>query len=193
MKDKLKLIAGSFGHDRIKLDEPIAAYTNIGIGGPADLFYIAFTQRELIKMVNYCKDLSVPFFIFGTGSKIMISDKGFGGVVVKNRTNKIQVISVKGKVSKYGIGVEEATIEVESGVSMNKFSEFLTSQNLTAEEFLGIPGSIGGNIFLNKSLQTKTESIKVIDREGKLDKITPRGLSLNKHIVLSAVIKVKAK
>ncbi|MBI4036730.1 FAD-binding protein [Candidatus Daviesbacteria bacterium] len=193
MKDKLKLIAGSFGYDRVKLNEPVARYTSIGMGGPAGLFYVAFTQRELTKMVNYCRDLDVPFFIFGTGSKIMVSDTGFDGVIIKNRTSKIRVISVKGKVSKYGIGVEEAMIEVESGISMNKFCEFLASQNLASEEFVNIPGSIGGNVFLNKSLQTKTESIKVIDREGRLDKITPGELSLNKHVVLSVVIKIKAK
>lgn len=193
MDDSIKLIADSFGTDRVKLDYPIAEYTSLGVGGPAKLFFIAFTVKELVKIITFCRELKIPYFIFGTGSKIMIADSGFDGVVVKNRTKNISIVSVKGKVSKFGIGVEEAMVEVESGVSIGKLVEFLDSQGLSGQEFIGISGSVGGNIFLNLALQAKVKSIKVLNTDCDIEQIEMHELQLRKHIVLSVVLKIKAK
>lgn len=191
--DKFKLIIDSFGSERFKFGEMLKDVTVLGVGGPAKLFFIAFTTAELIKIINLCRDLRIPLFIFGTGSKIMISDLGFDGLVIKNRTKRIEVISIKGKATRIGVGVEEALIEVESGVSIHKFIEFLEKQNLIFEEFKNIPGSIGGSIFISKVLQSKTKSIKVLDLNSGILEIEPNELRLRSHIVLSAVFKIKAK
>lgn len=193
MDNNFKLIVDSIGADRFKFDEPIANFTTLNIGGPAKLFFIAFTTAELIKIVKMCRQLKLPLFLFGTGSKIMISDQGFNGLVIKNRTKNIQTISVKGKVSRFGIGVEEALIEVDSGVSMNKFAESLESQNLSSVGFKDVPGSIGGNLFLNLSLQIKAKSIKVLTSDSEVEVIEPKSLRARLHIILSAIFKVKAK
>src|SRR3989344_5024719 len=159
MDSKFKLIVDSFGKDRFKFNEPLKNYTALGIGGPAQLFFIAFTDRELIKIISMCRELKLPYFLFGTGSKIMISDAGFAGLVIKNRTKDIQTISVKGKVTKFGIGVEEAIVEVSSGVSIKKWIEYLDSQGLETADFASIPGSIGGSLFVSRFLQNRTKSI----------------------------------
>ena len=125
MDSKYKLIVDSFGKDRFKFNEPLKEYMALNAGGPASLFFIAFMTTELIKLVGMCRELKLPFFIFGTGSKMLISDHGFAGLVIKNRTKNIKTVSVKGKVSKFGIGVEEALVEVDSGVSISKFCEYL--------------------------------------------------------------------
>lgn len=193
MDNKFKLIVDSFGKDRFKFDEPLKDYTTLAIGGPAKLFFIAFTTQELIKLVSMCRELNLPFFLFGTGSKFMMSDQGFNGLVIKNRTKDITTISVKGKVSKFGIGIEEAMVEVDSGVSIAKFAEYLDSQGLLSEEFKSLPGSLGGNLFINRTLQSKVKSIKVLDLNSDTEEIGPQDLSLKRHIVLSAVLKLKAK
>lgn len=193
MGDKFKLIIDSFGQDRFKFDEPIKNYTSLNTGGPAKLFFIAFTTRELIKIIGMCRDLHLPYFLFGTGSKIMVSGQGFDGLVIKNRTKNIQTISVKGKVSRLGIGVEEGLIEVESGVSMNKLAEDLDTQNLSSVGFKGISGSIGGNLFVSAFLQNIAKSIQVLAQDLRLEEIGPGSLSLKRHIILSAVFKVKAR
>lgn len=192
MDNKYKLIVDSFGKDRFKFNESLKDYTASGIGGPAKLFFIAFTERELIKIVSMCRHLKLPYFLFGTGSKMLISDLGFNGLVVKNRTKNIQTVSVKGKVTKFGIGVEEALIGVESGVSINKFVEYLNSQNLETSDFTMF-GSIGGSLFLSRFLQSKAKSIKVLDLKSQTSQINVETLSLKKHIILSAVFKIKAK
>src|SRR3989344_8676054 len=130
MDNQYKLIIDSFGKDRFKFNEPLKNYTASGIGGPARLFFIVFTQRELVSIVSMCRQLRLPYFLFGLGSKIMISDLGFDGLVIKNRTKNIQTVSVKGKVTKFGIGVEEAVVEVESVVSIKRWIEYLDSQGL---------------------------------------------------------------
>ncbi|TSC87734.1 MAG: UDP-N-acetylmuramate dehydrogenase [Microgenomates group bacterium Gr01-1014_7] len=193
MDSKYKLIIDSFGKDRFKFNEPLRDYTALNAGGPVSLFFIAFTVPELIKIIEMCRQLKLLFFIFGTGSKILISDHGFAGLVIKNRTKNIKTVSVKGKVSKFGIGVEEALIEVDSGVSINKFCEYLDSQGLAATEFKGMPGSIGGNLFLSRFLQSRVKSIKVLDLVSEIEEVSSEALSPKKHIILSAVFRIKAK
>lgn len=193
MDSKYKLIVDTLGKDRFKFNEPLKDYTVSGIGGSARLFFIAFTERELVNIVGMCRQLKVPYFLFGTGSKIMISDLGFNGLVIKNRTKSILTVSVKGKVTKIGIGVDEAIIEVESGVSIKRWVEYLDSQGLESLGFENIPGSIGGNLFLNRFLQNHTKSIKVLDLQSEVRRINIENLSLKKHIIISAVFKVKAK
>lgn len=192
MDSKLKLITDTFGTDKVKLNVPLSDFTALKLGGPAKLFFIAFTQAEIIKLISFCRTLKIPFFIFGTGTKIMMSDNGFNGVVIKNRTRNIKILSIKGKVSKIGIGVEEVLIEVESGVSIDTFIEFLKHQGLAYIEFESISGSIGGNLFLNQTLQNRLENIKVLNENGKIEEIKKNDLNLRKHVILSAVFKIKS-
>lgn len=193
MDSRFKLIIDSFGKDRFKFNEPIKDYTALKIGGPARLFFIAFTARELVKIVTMCRQLNLPYFIFGQGSKIAFSDLGFDGLVIKNRTQNIQTVSVKGKVTKYGVGIAEALVEAESGVSINRLVEYLTAQGLETADFSGIPGSVGGNLFFSKSLQNRIKSIKVLDSESDIEAISVGILRPKKHIIISAVFKIKAK
>lgn len=193
MDSRYKLIVDSFGKDRFKFNEPLKDYTASGMGGPAMLFFIAFTSSELVKIVEMCRQLKLPYFLFGTGSKIMMSDIGFEGLVIKNRTKDMQTISVKGKVTKYGIGVEEALVEVESGVSIKKWIEYLHTQNLESTDFASLPGSIGGNLFWSKFLQNRTKSITVLDQRSEIEQIDVETLSPKEHIILSAVFRIKAK
>ncbi len=193
MDSKYKLIVDSFGKERFKFNEPLKNYTASKIGGPAKLFFIAFTESELIRIIDMCRELKLPYFLFGTGSRILISDSGFDGLVVKNRTKEIHTVSVKGKVTKFGIGVEETAIEVLSGVSLNKFTEYLYSQKLETSGFENLPGSIGGSLLLQKSLQNHTKSIKVLDLNSEVEQINISSLSPKRHIILSAIFKIKAK
>lgn len=193
MDDKYKLIIDSFGKDRFKFNESLKNHTALGVVGIVKLFFIAFTISELVKLIEMCRQLKLSFFIFGTGSKIMITDEGFEGLVIQNRTKNINTISIKGKASKFGIGIEEALVEVDSGVSMPKFSEYLNSHGLSAGEISHIPGSLGGNLFINGILQSKTKSIKVLNLDSEVEEVEVKELSLRKHIILSAVLKFKAK
>ena len=84
-------------------------------------------------------------------------------------------------------------MEVDSGVSMKKFSEVLDTQGLQSYDFSNSLGSIGGNLFLSNFLQMRAKSIKVLDHKSDIWDIEPKELSLKKHIILSAVFKIKAR
>lgn len=191
MDEKVKLISDSFGSDKVKLNEPISEHTALHLGGPAKLFFVATHIREIVRMAELSKSLKIPVIVFGTGSKMIISDKGFDGVIIKNRTAGIVVVGVKGKVGKAGIGVSEAMVEVESGVSISKLIEFLKKQGLNTDSLTGITGSLGGNLFLTKALLDQTQKIKIIDETGEITEIPKEDLSLQRHIILSAVLKFR--
>ena len=193
MEDRIKLIANSFGLDKVKFDERVSSHTALKIGGLAKLFAVAVTDRELIKLVDDCRSLKVPFLIIGTGSKMAVSDNGYDGVVIKNRTQNIKITSIKGKVSKVGLGVDSVLLEVEGGVVISKFVEFLRKQGLAYEEFSQLSGSIGGNIFINRSLQEKCESVRVLNLGGEVEIIPIVKLHLRNHVVISATLRIKSR
>lgn len=193
MDEKIKLIVSTFGTDRVKLDEPISEHTALAVGGVAKVFFFAFTEAELLKIIKVARQLKIPYFIFGSGSKIMMSDKGFDGVMIKNRTKNVAVIGIKGKVSKLGIGVDEALIEVDAGVSITKLIEFSDHQGLQTSELQNIPGTVGGNLFLNRFLQDRAQSIRIINKHTDIEEISVAELKLREHIILSAVFKFKSK
>lgn len=192
MDEKIKLIVDSFSKDRIKLHEPLKYHTALKSMGEAELFIIAFTAQEIIRIVKMSRQLKVPFFIFGTGSKIMISDQGLKGVVIKNRTSGVVIKGIKGKVSKSGLGVDEALVEVESGTSINKLVEFLKKQKLIWQDLEGMAGTIGGNLFLNADLQKRVKSIKILDEFSDMEEIEIDKLRIRQHIILSVVLVCKA-
>lgn len=192
MDEKLKLIVSSFGQTRVKFNEPLANQMASGFGGPAKLFFIAFTTSELTKIISIARELKVPIMIFGTGSKMMISDQGFEGLVIKNRTQLIKIVGVKGKVSKKFLGVDEAIVEVDSGVGIKTLYDFLQKQGLENKILEGLIGTIGGNLFINRSLQEATQGINIFNLNGKIEQIKVTSLSLHKHVILSAVLRFKS-
>lgn len=193
MENKLKLISDVFGREKFIIDELVANHTTLSIGGSARLFFVATSPRELVRIVTEARKLKIPFLILGSGSKIIISDNGFNGLVIKNRTKNIAVVGVKGRASIKGVGVEEALVEIDSGVSIASLIEFLEKQGLRSAEFLGIAGTLGGNLFINSNLQSKVKNIKVMNQEAEEEEINVRDLSLRKHIILSAVLNFKSK
>ncbi len=67
----------------VKKNVPLKKYTTFKIGGPAKYFYIAKTKKDLIRAIKTAKKLNLPFFILAGGSNILVSDKGYNGLVIK--------------------------------------------------------------------------------------------------------------
>lgn len=190
MKDKYKIVSQVLGPDRVKLDEPLLYHLLNKGEGKADCFYIATSLKELEQALKLAQELKIPFFIFGAGTKVLIS-QDLEGLTIKNRTSGIKISGVKGKVSPQGIGVEEAMVEVESGVSMQKMNDFLKAQNLKTLTGGFIPeGTIGGSLYIDPRLQDLVQKIKVFSDSQVFDIDIPE---LKKtDIILSAIFKVKS-
>lgn len=193
MSDKIGIIRVSLGPERVKLSEKLSYHTFTKIGGPAECFYIATTQSELIEALNMAHELEVPLCVFGSGTKMLITETGLSGLTIKNRTTQIKISGIKGKVGRAGLGVDEALLEVDSGVTIGKLNEYIETQNLKPlSTFSSSHSTIGGTIFLDPNLQNLTQTIKVWE-DGNVLEIDSIDLKRNKQIVISAVFKIKAK
>lgn len=147
------------------LDEPMAKYTTFKIGGPADLFYEAKTEEELIKAIEAAREIGVPFFILGGGSNLLVGDKGFRGMAIKVQSSKFKVQSLDRKV----------LVTVEAGMLISVLLNELTKSSITGLEFMaGIPGTVGGAVRGNagawqQNFGDKVTRIKVLTAEGKVE------------------------
>lgn len=123
----------------------LAPYTTFGIGGPADFFIIASSQEDILEAIAFAKEKNLPYFLLGTGANILIGDKGFRGLVIKNETNKF---SINGSV-----------VVSESGVVMSDLINATIQKGLSGlEHFAGIPSTVGGALWQNLHFLTPDRS-----------------------------------
>lgn len=159
--------------DSLKEHEPLGRYTTLKIGGPADLFIDVHTSQELINVIQQAVRLGIRVFVLGGGSNILVGDKGFSGLVIKNSTSHISVIGAKGFI-KRGTGKRKVYIEADSGVMMNKLVRYTIEEGLQGLEMhLGLPGSVGGALYMNS--KWTHPSGYVGDAVQQATVITPKG------------------
>lgn len=192
MDDKFKLLISELGETRVKRNIIITELLQNKLGGAASFFYIATSEKELIKAVYLCHELKISFLIIGSGSKITLSEEGFLGLVIKNRADDLRIFGIKGKVSKSGLGVEEALIEAGSGVSLKKLNEYVRAQGLEdLEGFETSLNSLGGSFYTTLELREKSQQIKVLNSHAQIQIKQENELS-EKDIILSVVFKLKS-
>lgn len=108
-------------------------YTTFRIGGRTKYFFIARTKGELIEIIKSARKNNLPFFILGGGSKLLISDKDFNGLVIKIQNSEFKI--------------QDSQIFTGAGILTEKLITIALDNNLTGLECLeGIPGTIGGAI-----------------------------------------------
>lgn len=150
MEKKYLELINKFSQERIKLNEPMSLHTTMKIGGPVDVYLEAFTKEDLVLYVELCLKEKLPYFIIGLGSNILVSDKGFHGVVIRNRTSKIRIAGMKGKINLNQKSIHSVLVEVESGVLLNQLVRYTLDEGLAGlEYFLGLPGTVGGAVWNN--------------------------------------------
>ena len=141
----------------IQSNVSLKKYSTFRIGGIAKYFFEAETKEDLISVVKLAKEFKIPFYIIGEGSKLLISDNGFNGLIIKTKNQKFKV--------------ERDEIEMEAGLLMNQLVQITLKESLTGVEWLaGIPGTIGGAIRGNagavkSSIEDVILSVNVFDTE----------------------------
>lgn len=132
---KLKLI---IPEHRLLIDEPLARHTTFKIGGPADFLAMPASIAEVAAILDLAKEYDVPVTTLGNGSNVLVLDKGIRGLAMKF-----------GKDMAY-IRHKGTTIIAGAGAMLASVSRYAADQKLTGMEFaVGIPGSIGGAVFMN--------------------------------------------
>ena len=137
-KEFMKGLQNILCGEAIFLNEDMKKHTSFKIGGPAEVFLEINTTEELLKVTNYCKQKGVDFFVVGNGSNLLVADEGVKGVII-HLTGKLAGARVEGDIVRAG-----------AGLSLAALAAFTVEKELSGFEFAaGIPGSIGGAIYMN--------------------------------------------
>ena len=146
----------------IQKNIPLAPYTTFKIGGPAKFFVEAKDEDEIVEALEFAKEKNLPVFILGGGSNLLVSDKGFGGLVIK--------MSMSGWKLNFHDGSLASKIECDSGCLLSKIVNESVKNGLIGLEWAaGIPGgTIGGAVRGNAGAFGGTmgeivESVKVLE------------------------------
>src|SRR5574344_101467 len=149
---------------KIEFDEPLSKYTYTKTGGPADAVAFPETKEDLKTLINWVKDNQIPLTILGNASNLIVRDCGIRGLVIILTAMKEMWIN----------GNE---VYAQSGVPLIEVSRKAGASSLTGLEFAcGIPGSIGGAVYMNAGayggeVADVIESVDILTREGEFKTI----------------------
>lgn len=142
---------------RIQNDVSLAPLTTFKIGGPAKFFVEAETPEELVAAIAWAREKGEKYFILGGGSNLLVSDKGFDGLIIKNNCREIRA--------------EANRIYANTGAPLSQLVQIAAENNLAGLEWAtGIPGTVGGAVRGNagafgSSMQSIVESAQAFDPE----------------------------
>ena len=180
--------------EQVKIEEPMKSHTTFRVGGPAAYFVMPRTAEEVAKVTELCAQENVPYYIIGNGSNLLVSDKGYDGVIIQIYKQMSQV-EVKGR-----------EIYAQAGALLSMVAKRALDTELAGFEFAaGIPGTLGGACVMNAGayggeMKDVLKSVTVLDKDGNVKKLAKDELELGYrtsviakkgYIVLDAVIELK--
>lgn len=177
----------------VMLDKPLKNHTYTRLGGNADYFVTPETYEQVQLIVKLANQKNIPFTLLGNGSNLIIKDGGIRGIVMY--LGELNKIEVKG-----------TQLTAQSGALIAKVSQTALTHCLTGLEFAcGIPGSVGGALYMNAGayggeIKDVLMYTTVVDRQGELHTLEANQLDLdyrtsnipnNGYIVLDATFSLQ--
>ncbi len=130
-------LRGAIAVEQLRTAVPLAPYTSFKIGGPADLLYDATTADELASAVTAARSAGIPWFVLGLGANILVGDKGFRGLVIRNTAGHLEFPAPD-------------RVRAESGTSVANLIKIAVGKGLSGlEHYVGIPSTVGGAVWQN--------------------------------------------
>ena len=199
-----KIISSGDFCGSVLFDEPMSKHTSFKIGGEVPVFFEPENLDSLLVLIAALKSAEINYFVLGGGSNIVFCDSGFEGVVISllkiNRISLVESIETKD---------DDVLVSAEAGATMASFVNFCAENCFSgAEKFSGLPGTIGGALFMNArcfdlsiselfveayyiDLNDYTEQHKIFSPSDWDYKISP---FQNAHtLILSATFRLKKK
>jgi len=119
-------------------DEPLSRHTSFGVGGRCSALVLPSNVDEIVSLVQYLTEEEAPFIVIGKGTNLLVSDRGYEGVVIKLADN-LSLVEQNGEL-----------LFAQSGASLSKLVEFAIEHSLSGlEKLAGIPGTVGGAVWMN--------------------------------------------
>ena len=136
--------------DIIQKNVKLSSFTSFKIGGNADIYIRPSSPDELAAALMFIHAERIPAILLGGGSNLLIPDEGIRGAVIHTcRLNKILLMESDGK----------RFVQAEAGTLMQDLTEFCAEHGLTGlEDFAGLPGTVGGAVFMNARCYEKSLS-----------------------------------
>lgn len=174
-----------------KKDVRLAPYSTYRIGGPAKLFLSLKTKQEAVDALTFCHKEQIPIYILGKGSNTLFADEGFNGAVLLNEIDFFEK--------------DENIIYAGSGLSFPWLGFQTTKMELSGLEYAaGVPGSLGGAIYMNagamgQEIKNIVEEVEFLSMNGEIHNFTQEDLlfkyrwscfHLTKGMILSAKLKL---
>ncbi|MDU4939305.1 MAG: UDP-N-acetylmuramate dehydrogenase [Clostridium sp.] len=160
-----------YNDSEIKIDENMSNHIHFKVGGPVDILLIPSKVSQVVETLKICKNENIPYFIIGNGSNLLVKDGGIRGVVIKLSN----LLSIE---------VKDNTIKASSGTLLEDVSKKAVENSLTGFEFAcGIPGSVGGAVFMNAGaydgeIKNVIKEAEVLDRDGNIMVLSKKELEL---------------
>lgn len=154
------------GENKVLEQEPMARHTTFRIGGPADYFVELGSIEQIRAAIQVCREENLPWFVLGRGSNLLVSDKGYRGVILSIYKD-FQKTEIQGE-----------TVTVQAGVLLTTLSGKVLDASLTGLEFAsGIPGTIGGAVVMNAGayggeMKDIVRKVTVLDQDGEVRTLT---------------------
>lgn len=151
--------------------EPLARYTTWRIGGPARFLVLPADPEDVVKALDLARERGLPWLVLGLGSNLLVKDGGFPGVVIRMGKG-LDRFEMKGATAIVGAGLPTPLLArrtAEAGFA-------------GVERFIGIPGTVGGGIFMNAGChgaefaEVVTE-VTVMDAKGKIKQLSRKQIS----------------
>jgi len=158
-----QLIENGISKENIFLDEPMSKHTSFKTGGNADIFIKAYSIDEIKSVLKISKENSIPLFVLGNGTNLLVKDEGYRGIILQVKLENIEI--------------NENEVIVGSGVKNGVLAKKLLDNSLAGFEFAsGIPGTIGGAIKMNAGayggeMKDIVSEVTYLDFEGNVHTI----------------------
>lgn len=186
--DKYEQLTNIVGKDQVVCDKPLKNHTYTELGGTADYFVTPVTYEQVAEVVRFANKERISFTLLGNGSNLIIKDGGIRGIVMY--LGDLSLIRISGN-----------KVTAQSGALIKEVSRAALAKELKGLEFAcGIPGSVGGALFMNAGayggeIKDVLVSTTVVDRYGNIKILSAEALDLsyrtsnipdNDYIVLEA-------
>lgn len=170
----------------ILLREPLAKHTTFRIGGACRAMIQISSREGLQAILRCCQDQHLPWMVLGNGSNILAADEGYDGIVLQlgRSFSRVQLL-------------DETTVFCEAGVTLSAVGKFALEVCLTGMECLaGIPGTIGGAVYMNAGayggeMKDVVQTVEYLEEDGTFQTVTLEELQFSyRHSMFSGTKKI---
>ena len=148
-------------------NEPISAHTSFKVGGPARFFVKAEHMDDLKSALSLAREKGLPYFILGNGTNLLVSDRGYGGVIISLAGEFSEIEDLGGGMFKVG-----------AATPLGRFTRHTLKQGYAGiHKLAGIPGTLGGAVYMNagaygQEVGTCCTQVTVLDNDGNIRELS---------------------